>query len=36
MKTASDIAPDQLVERDADMSRGTLSFFKKRRATRAF
>ena len=36
MKTASDIAPDQLVERDAVMSRGTLSFFKKRRATRAF
>jgi phenylalanine-4-hydroxylase len=36
MKTASDIASDQLIEGDDVVSRGTLSYFKKRRSDRAF
>ena len=33
MKTASDIAPDQLVAADEIMSRGTLDYFKNRRSS---
>jgi hypothetical protein len=36
MKTASDIAPDQLVEEDEVISRGTLDYFRRKRSARAF
>ena len=32
MKTASDIAPDQLVENDEVISRGTLDYFRRKRS----
>ena len=36
MKTASDIAPDQLVEEDEVISRGTLDYFRRKLSARAF
>lgn len=36
MKTRSDIAPDQLIEGDEVVTRGTLGYFKQRRSGRAF
>jgi phenylalanine-4-hydroxylase len=35
MKTASDIAPDQLIEGDEVISRGTLDYFRRKRSARA-
>ena len=32
MKTASDIAPDQLIEGDEVISRGTLDYFRRKRS----
>jgi len=36
MKTASDIAPDRLVEEDEVISRGTLDYFRRKLSARAF